>query len=117
MAFNPLLASLVGLAALLELYMQLKIGRQRFGLASELSPDERRTFFYGHLLSGVEAAKEIRLFGLADYLTLCVIVSGWMRFPARSNPQTCEETASSGKERPPRSDIPFLEKAIYTVHD
>jgi ATP-binding cassette subfamily B protein len=67
-AFNPLLAGLVGLAALPKLYMQMKVHRQRFSLAFTISPDERRTFFYGYLLSGVEAAKEIRMFGLADYL-------------------------------------------------
>jgi len=67
-AFSPLLAGMVTLAALPQLYTQLKIGRQRFGLAMELSPDQRRTFYLGHILSGVHAAKEVRLFGLADYL-------------------------------------------------
>ncbi len=66
-AFNPLLAGLVSLAALPQLYTQLKIGRQRFGLAFELSPDERRAFYFGHLLSDTEAAKESRLFGLANH--------------------------------------------------
>lgn len=66
-AFSPLLAGLVALAALPQLAIQLKIGRQRFGLAFDLSPDERRIFYYGHLLSGPRPAKEVRLFGLADY--------------------------------------------------
>ena len=66
-AFSPLLAGLVGLAALPQLYAQLKIGRQRYGLAFDLSPDERRVFYYGHVLSSPQSAKEIRLFGLADY--------------------------------------------------
>jgi len=85
-AFDLLLASLVGLAALPELYMQLKIGRQRFGLAFDLSPDERRTFFYGYLLSGVEAAKEIRLFGLSDYL-LKALSNTYQKIHARQRRQ------------------------------
>ncbi|MCK6540253.1 MAG: ABC transporter ATP-binding protein/permease, partial [Anaerolineales bacterium] len=66
-AFNPLLAALVGLAALPQLWLELKLGRQRFGLAFSLSPDERRVFYYGYLLSDANAAKEIRLFGLANH--------------------------------------------------
>jgi ATP-binding cassette, subfamily B, bacterial len=66
-AFSPLLAGLVVLAALPQLAAQLKMGRQRFGLAFNLSPDERRAFYYGHLLSSSYPAKEVRLFGLADY--------------------------------------------------
>lgn len=66
-AFNPLLAALVGLAALPQLWLELKLGRQRFGLAFELSPGERRAFYYGYLLSDGVAAKEIRLFDLVDH--------------------------------------------------
>lgn len=66
-AFSPLLAVLVALAALPQLVIQLKIGRQRFGLAFTLSADERRLFYYGHLLTSPYPAKEVRLFGLADY--------------------------------------------------
>jgi ATP-binding cassette, subfamily B, bacterial len=66
-AFSPLLAGLVVLAALPQLAAQLKMGGQRFGLAFNLSPDERRAFYYGHLLSSSYPAKEVRLFGLADY--------------------------------------------------
>jgi ATP-binding cassette subfamily B protein len=65
--FNPLLAGLVSLAVLPQLYAQLKISHQHFSLASELSPDERRAFYFGHLLSDSRAAKESRLFGLADH--------------------------------------------------
>ncbi|MBE7530744.1 MAG: ATP-binding cassette domain-containing protein [Ardenticatenaceae bacterium] len=65
--FSPLLAVLVALAALPQLVIQLKIGRQRFGLAFTLSADERRLFYYGHLLTSPYPAKEVRLFGLANY--------------------------------------------------
>jgi len=64
---NPLLAALVSLAALPQLVLQWRFGRQRYGLAFTLSPDQRRAFYYGQLLSGLEATKEIRLFGLANY--------------------------------------------------
>lgn len=67
-AFNSLLALLVIIAALPQLWLQMKFSRQRYGLAFDLSPDERRAFYISHLLSSVETAKEIRLFGLAEYL-------------------------------------------------
>lgn len=37
---------------------------------------------------------------------------GWVLFPARSNLLHGQKIASSGKERPPRNDTSFLEKAI-----
>lgn len=67
-AFNSLLALLVIIAALPQLWLQMKFSRQRYGLAFDLSPDERRAFYISHLLSSIETAKEIRLFGLAEYL-------------------------------------------------
>ncbi|NDJ20647.1 ATP-binding cassette domain-containing protein [Nostoc sp. B(2019)] len=66
-SFNLFLANLVLLAALPQLYVQLKLGQQRFGLAFELSPVERRKFYYSFLLTSVQAAKEVRLFGLGQY--------------------------------------------------
>jgi ATP-binding cassette, subfamily B, bacterial len=68
LAFNPLLAMLVILAALPQFWSQLKFSRQRYGLAFDLSPNERRAFYTSHLLSAVETAQEVRLFGLAEYL-------------------------------------------------
>jgi len=65
--FNLLLAGLVFAAALPQLIAQIKLGRQRFGLAFDISPNERRKFYYSFLLAGVEAAKEMRLFGLGPY--------------------------------------------------
>ncbi|WAL61369.1 ABC transporter ATP-binding protein [Thermocoleostomius sinensis] len=66
-SFNLFLANLVLLAALPQLITQLQIGRQRFGLAYELSPTERRKHYYSFLLSDVYAVKEVRLFGLGTY--------------------------------------------------
>lgn len=61
------LACLVLLAALPQLYAQLKFGQQRFGLEFRFSSVERRKFYYAFLLSSAQAAKEIRLFGLGEY--------------------------------------------------
>jgi ATP-binding cassette, subfamily B, bacterial len=66
-SFNLFLANLVLFAAFPQLLVQLKLGQQRFGLAFELSPVERRKFYYSFLLAGVQAAKEVRLFGLGQY--------------------------------------------------
>lgn len=65
--FSPLLAALVGLATLPQLYARLKIGHQRFGLASGFSPDERRIYYFGVILSSLSTSKEVRLFGLVDH--------------------------------------------------
>jgi ATP-binding cassette subfamily B protein len=65
--FNPLLAAIVGLAALPPFYVQLKFGRQRFGVALNNSPKERRASYYGRILSWMQAAKEVRLFNLGTY--------------------------------------------------
>ena len=67
LSFNPLLAAVVGLAVLPQLYAQLQLGRQRFGLAVGNSPKERRVSYYGQILSGHQFAKEVRLFNLAEY--------------------------------------------------
>lgn len=65
--FNPLLALVVGIAALPQLCAQFKMGGQRYNLAFQNTPKERRASYYGFILSDVYSAKEIRLFGLADY--------------------------------------------------
>jgi ATP-binding cassette subfamily B protein len=67
LAFNPLLLGLVLLSALPKLYMQFKFGTQRFNMAFELSPQQREKYYYGHLISSSEAAKEIRLFNLGNF--------------------------------------------------
>ncbi len=67
LSFNPLLVGAVGVAVLPQLYGRLKLGHQRFGLAIGNSPKERRATYYGQVLSGLQFAKEIRLFNLAEY--------------------------------------------------
>jgi ATP-binding cassette subfamily B protein len=65
--FNPLLTALVVLSALPQLYLQLKMGRQRFGLAYDNSPKQRLIGYYSHLLSSADFAKELRLLNLGGY--------------------------------------------------
>jgi ATP-binding cassette subfamily B protein len=65
--FNPLLAGIVLLVSVPQLYTQLQIGRRRFRLAFSNTPKERRSFYLGHLLSEEMFAKEVRLFGLDGY--------------------------------------------------
>ncbi|GIH67165.1 ABC transporter ATP-binding protein [Microbispora siamensis] len=48
--------------------LQARAGRRRAGLTMSLSPVHRREFTYQMLLTDVSAAKEIRLFGLGDFL-------------------------------------------------
>jgi hypothetical protein len=49
---------------------------------------------------------------IVDKTHIMCLCEGWMLFPARSNLLHGQEIASSGEERPPRNDTPFLEKAI-----
>ncbi|MCA9946863.1 MAG: ABC transporter ATP-binding protein [Anaerolineales bacterium] len=67
LAFSPLLAGLVILAALPQLAVQLKLGRQRVRLMHDLTPDERRKYYYDFLLSYEKAAKEMRLLNVGAY--------------------------------------------------
>ena len=66
-AFNPLLAGVVGVAILPQLYVQLKFSHQRFCVALNNSQKERRASYYGQVLSWVSFAKEVRLFSMGDY--------------------------------------------------
>lgn len=66
-ALDPLLAGIVTLAVLPQLYAHLKLSRQRYDLAFGNSPRQRRASYIGFILSGIPFAKEVRLFNLADY--------------------------------------------------
>ncbi|MFC9234378.1 ABC transporter ATP-binding protein [Streptomyces decoyicus] len=47
---------------------QISLSKRRAKMASEVGSIERREFFYGQLLSGIEAAKEVRLFGIGELM-------------------------------------------------
>jgi ATP-binding cassette, subfamily B, bacterial len=66
--FNLLLALAVIVAVLPQLYTQTKIGGQRFKLAVDNTFRQRQMGYYGNLLSNDHYVKEVRLFGLADWL-------------------------------------------------
>ncbi|MEE6261321.1 ABC transporter ATP-binding protein [Plantactinospora sonchi] len=65
---SPVMTGLVVLAGLPTLAAQLALSRRRARMIWEIGPAERREFFYSGLLSTVEAAKEVRLFGIGAFL-------------------------------------------------
>jgi ATP-binding cassette subfamily B protein len=65
---NPVVTVVVVVAALPSLFAEFGLSRNRAGVMWQIAPHQRREFFYGQLLSTVEAAKEIRLFNLGSFL-------------------------------------------------
>jgi ATP-binding cassette, subfamily B, bacterial len=65
---SPAMAGVVLLAALPAVYAQLKLGRRQAALLWNSSPAGRRQLFYATLQTDEVAAKEVRLFGLGDWL-------------------------------------------------
>ncbi|WP_338930725.1 ABC transporter ATP-binding protein [Streptomyces netropsis] len=65
---SPAMTALVLAAGVPALVAELVLSRQRVRLHWDLGPTERREIFYGQLLSTVEAAKEVRLFGIGAFL-------------------------------------------------
>ncbi|MEU8030360.1 ABC transporter ATP-binding protein [Streptomyces sp. NPDC049099] len=65
---SPWLAVLVLLGALPALAAELRLARAWSEAMLHTTPLERRESFYAHLLGSVEAAKEIRLFGIGGLL-------------------------------------------------
>ncbi|MCP3819730.1 ABC transporter ATP-binding protein/permease [Streptomyces sp. A3M-1-3] len=65
---GPLPAALVLASGLPVLAAEIALSRRRARVLWDVGPMERREFFYGDLLAGLEAAKEIRLFGAGPFL-------------------------------------------------
>ncbi|MFD9858079.1 ABC transporter ATP-binding protein [Streptomyces alboflavus] len=65
---SPTMTALVLLAGVPALVAELLLSRQRVRLHWDMGPTERREVFYSQLLSTVEAAKEVRLFGIGAFL-------------------------------------------------
>ncbi|MGK5639346.1 ABC transporter ATP-binding protein [Streptomyces sp. URMC 126] len=65
---SPVMTALVVAAGAPALVAEVLLSRQRANLSWDLGPTERREVFYSHLLSTVEAAKEVRLFGIGAFL-------------------------------------------------
>jgi ATP-binding cassette, subfamily B, bacterial len=67
-ALSALAAVAVLLSTVPTLVAELKLSGRRAMMFWLLGPIERRELFYGLLLSTVQAAKEVRLFGIGGYL-------------------------------------------------
>ncbi|WFB05768.1 ABC transporter ATP-binding protein/permease [Streptomyces sp. LX-29] len=88
---NPYLAAVVGLSGLPVLWAEIALSRQRARTYWAISPTERREIFYATLLSSVEAAKEVRLYGIGGFL--------------RERMLTERRTADSHRERLERREL------------
>ncbi len=91
LAFSPLLAGLVMAAVLPHFYAYLTLGRQRYRLIYQVSPDERQKSYFTTLLTNPRAAKELRLFGVGQYL-LDRLLSLFDRVHYRERQQQRRET-------------------------
>lgn len=65
---NPVLAAVVAATAVPALTADLMMSRRRAEFQWQATPAARRQIFYGRLQTDVTAAKELRLFGLGDFL-------------------------------------------------
>ncbi|MFC4117543.1 ABC transporter ATP-binding protein [Nonomuraea zeae] len=65
---GPLFSVLAICSGVPLLIVEVVLSRRRVGLFQRMSPAERRELFYGELLSSVEAAKEVRIFGIGPFL-------------------------------------------------
>ena len=70
---SPLMAGLAAVAALPTLAARMSLEKRRTKMLAGQSAAARRQIFYSSLLTDVEAAKEVRLFGLGDFLRRRVI--------------------------------------------
>ena len=65
---SPLMTAIVAGTAVPAITAQMANSRRRADLEWQKSPATRKQLFYGRLLSDRDAAKEVRLFGLGDFL-------------------------------------------------
>ncbi|MGW9211971.1 ABC transporter ATP-binding protein [Embleya sp. NPDC055664] len=65
---SPTMTALVLVAAVPVLIAELRLSRMRAAMVWDNEQVHRREFFYGGLLTGVQAATEIRLFGIGPML-------------------------------------------------
>lgn len=67
-AVAPLMAVFVLLFTVPALMAEITLSRRRAEMLWRISPLERRELFFDHLLSSVDAAKEVRIFGTSGFL-------------------------------------------------
>ncbi|MDG6100905.1 ABC transporter ATP-binding protein [Dactylosporangium aurantiacum] len=65
---SPWLTAVVVLGAAPALLAELRIARVQAAVAVRVTPLERREAFFSNLLGSIQAAKEVRLFGIGDHL-------------------------------------------------
>ncbi|MGK5545641.1 ABC transporter ATP-binding protein [Streptomyces sp. URMC 127] len=65
---SPLFAGLTIAAGIPAVLAETALSRRRARMLWDIGPAERKEFFYSDLLSSVDAAKEVRLFGVAGFL-------------------------------------------------
>ncbi|HVK21060.1 MAG TPA: ABC transporter ATP-binding protein [Actinokineospora sp.] len=68
LVISPTMTGIVVLAAIPALFAQLALSRRRARGMWRIGAAGRREFFYERMLSGTDAAKEVRLFGLGEFL-------------------------------------------------
>ncbi|MFE0153530.1 ABC transporter ATP-binding protein [Nonomuraea sp. NPDC059007] len=68
LSISPPMTLLTLACTLPALLAEVFMARQRAATMWTLGPVERREFFYSQLLTSTDAAKEVRLFGLGDFL-------------------------------------------------
>jgi ATP-binding cassette subfamily B protein len=64
---SPFLAFVLLLTCLPQLFIQVKLGQQRFNLKRHSSPNERQLLYLSNILSNPSHIKEIFLFNLGDF--------------------------------------------------
>ncbi|WP_328808405.1 ABC transporter ATP-binding protein [Nonomuraea montanisoli] len=65
---SPLMAGLVAVAAVPTLVARMSLEKRRVAMIAGQSAAARRQIFYSSLITDVQAAKEVRLFGLGGFL-------------------------------------------------
>jgi ATP-binding cassette subfamily B protein len=65
---SPVVTIVVLAGAVPMAVAEFSMARQRARMLWEVEPWQRRELFYAHLLTGLDAAKEVRLFGLGRFL-------------------------------------------------
>jgi ATP-binding cassette, subfamily B, bacterial len=68
LVISPWMALAVLLAAIPAFIAELQLSRRRAAMMWRIGPMERREIFFRELLSSVQAAKELRLFGVGSHL-------------------------------------------------
>ncbi|WP_036555774.1 ABC transporter ATP-binding protein [Nocardiopsis sp. CNT312] len=68
LVISPLMTLVVLLAGIPTLFVELRLSKARAAMMWRIGPVERRELFFRELLSSVQSAKELRLFGVGPYL-------------------------------------------------